>query len=162
MDTDDPGWWDRIVNESRGDASDEGDQAELQAYIGSKARTFVEIGADAYRASDALGMPRQSLEESEAAGILHACQQVVEGRGFCEDRSIEGLDVSACHAFIATMHFRLVQQSARIDEGWILDTLECQHQLMSMPRGRLYFLIDATIYGELADHEDVLVTSGEG
>ena len=155
MDTDDPGWWDRIVKESIDEVSDEGDQVGLHGYIHSKAQRFVKIGADAYRESDALGMPHAAFEASAAAGIHLACQQVVEGRGFSEDRPIEGLDVPACHAFLATMHFRLVQQTARPGAGSLLDTLECEHQLMPTTRGRLYFLIDATIYEETAELEDV-------
>ena len=148
MGKDSEAWW-RQIMDADGVGDDVGTQAEFQGYIESKAQRFVELGSDAYREADALGMPPAAFDDGEVAVLLHACRQVVDGRGFCEERPIKGLDVSSCQAFVAAMHFRVVQQTAKPVEGQILDALGCQHLVTPMQRGQLYFLVDSGESGSI-------------
>ena len=127
---------------------DGSDQAAFQAYVGHKASVLVEKGIAGYRASDALGMPSSDWAPCELEGVLSACEQIVEGRGFAADRPLEGLDVAASHALIATMHFRLEQQSAVAVERAFLDTLVCRHRMLPGHRGTLYVRVPRTDDGE--------------
>ncbi len=130
-----------LDEESGGDGAE---QAAFEAYVGHKANKLVEKGIDEYRASDALGMPSSSRDPRELESVLHACKQIVEGRGFAVDRPIGGLDVAASHALIATMHFELEQQSAVAVEGAFLDTLVCRHRMLPGHRGALYVRVPRT------------------
>ena len=123
---------------AQGAAEDGAEQAEFQAYIGHKASSLVHTGIAEYQASDALGMPSSKWGAHELDGVRSACEQIVEGRGFCADRPIEGLDVSATHALIATMHFKLESQSARVEKRSFLDTLICRHVMDPGRRGTLF------------------------
>lgn len=81
-------------------------------YLAAKAERFLNVGAKAYRASDAFGEPRAMDLETERA-LQDGCRQLLACRGLDEDGPLTGLGVRGFYALMAMFHFKSVRRKTK-------------------------------------------------
>lgn len=109
------------------------EEQERQAvsYIQAKALEYCVLGADGYRAEDALGEPDVLLGAGHLAAIDTGMRQFAAGRGFTPMEPLEGIPAAASHALMRVLHFDVIAQHARRSEDglFFVDALHCQHMV---------------------------------
>ena len=120
---------------------DPAQQKAARSYVRAKARLLQKMGVSRFRSENPLKLPVVSLEPEVQGGLLHACGQLVAGRGFSMKKPLEGIDVAVCYALLETFHFQVVgRRSASMEEG-ILDRMQCQHRVKPEKIWVLYNLV---------------------
>lgn len=98
-------------------------------YLVAKARRFLELGPDAYRAADFLHEP-ETRETEGLDRIRLACEQVSAWRGVTADSPLTGIGIEGIYEFAALMHLAPTMQSGRsTPDGSILDRMEFEHSV---------------------------------
>jgi hypothetical protein len=104
------------------------------AYFFSKARLFLKIGPKKYRMLDFFEQPsdKNSVEELEVLTL--GCTQIMEGRGFSEERPFVNLDVFGFSLLMSMFHFERDSRTSKYGveiEGktGVLDCITVIHQV---------------------------------
>lgn len=100
-------------------------------YIRAKARMFLRIGADAYRASDFFGQPDIRLSQENLAALERGAAEIIEDQGFSASSPLTSLPAEFSHSFANLFHLEVMAQNARRsgDGQYLLDALLCRHMV---------------------------------
>lgn len=103
--------------------------SRARAYVMAKAKLFVALGADRYRAQDGLQEPDGGLSDFQMAGISWAIEQFAVGVGFDSATPLTRVPADVSHALMRELHFDILAQRAeRTADGLHFhDQLLCQH-----------------------------------
>jgi hypothetical protein len=123
-------------------------------YVLYKAFTFLKVGPDEYRKSDALHQPPAHLPADRLDQIKRGCEQILEFRGLSPNRPLEGIGVGGFYALLRLFHFACERQTAFV--GTTSDTLLDRMEMRHIADGRelmLYNLVTARPLGDRTDSE---------
>ena len=99
-------------------------------YLLSKARRYVKLGPQGYRADDALGMPPEDCPEPVLAAIRCGMEQLCALRGWSRDEPLEGIGIDGFYALLRTLHFEVeFQLASQLDDGTFLDEMHMRHSV---------------------------------
>ncbi len=103
-------------------------------YILTKAELFLKIGADNYRKEDFFHEPSARADAEDLEAIRLGCEQIMEGRGFSDDKPLLNLGVSGFYRLMELFHFdyesRKTKYALHVDEQkGALDIITFTHRM---------------------------------
>ena len=101
-------------------------------YVYSKASSFLEMGAEEYRANDFFKQPPLDFDEEDLAILQHGCNQILAGVGMSFENPFTGLDVDGFYALMRMFHFESIKRKTRHgqefnDEKGAIDCITFKH-----------------------------------
>jgi hypothetical protein len=99
-------------------------------YLVRKARIYLKMGPNAYRAADYYRMPPNDCSEKTFAAIHSGMTQICKYRGWSRDNPLEGLGIEGFNTMLSTLHFELTcLYTTKLDDSTTLDEMHMRHRV---------------------------------
>ena len=98
-------------------------------YIKTKAKNYIEIGADRYRKGDAFQMPLCNWTEEDLVQIESGCKQLLDYKGLTIEDSFKGLTIVGFYNLMLLFHFNNVKRKTHYKNKPFIDEIVFKHSV---------------------------------